>query len=89
MIIERDQREVELAKVMNLASGGIDVVLDLARDPLLRTELLPPGYFAPAGDSSRLDQALSDIPELTAGIFEKAEITCNTTPTYVPTVNAG
>ena len=70
VIIERDQREVELAKVMNLASGGIDVVLDLARDPLLRTELLPPGYFAPAGDSSRLDQALSDIPEL-AGIFEK------------------
>ena len=70
VIIEQGQREVELAKVMNLAGGGIDVVLDLARDPLLRTELLPPGYFAPAGDSSRLDQALSDIPAL-AGTFEK------------------
>ena len=70
VIIERGQREVELAKVMNLAGGGIDIVLDLARDPLLRTELLPPGYFAPAGNSSRLDQALSDIPDLT-GTFEK------------------
>ena len=53
VIIERGQREVELAKVMNLAGGGIDIVLDLSRDPLLRTELLPLGYFAPAGDSSR------------------------------------
>jgi len=70
VIIERGQREVELAKVMNLAGGGIDIVLDLARVPLLRTELLPPGYFAPAGNSSRLDQALSDIPDLT-GTFEK------------------
>jgi len=72
VIIERDQREVELAKVMNLASGGIDIVLDLARDPLLRTELLPPGYFAPAGNSSRLDQAFSDIADLT-GTFEKPD----------------
>jgi len=70
VIIERSQREVELAKVMNLAGGGIDIVLDLSRDPLLRTELLPLGYFAPAGNSSRLDQALSDIPDL-AGTFEK------------------
>ena len=62
VIIERGQREVELAKVMNLAGGGIDIVLDLSRDPLLSTELLPPGYFAPTGNSSRLDQALSDIP---------------------------
>ena len=72
VIIERGQREVELAKVMNLAGGGIDIVLDLARVPLLRTELLPPGYFAPAGNSSRLDQALSDIPDLT-GTFEKPD----------------
>ena len=70
VIIERGQKEVELAKAMNLAGGGIDIVLDLARDPLLRTELLPPGYFAPAGDSSRLDQALLDIPDLN-GTFEK------------------
>jgi len=72
VIIERGQREVELAKVMNLAGGGIDIVLDLARDPLLRTELLPAGYFAPAGNSSRLDQALSDIADLT-GTFEKPD----------------
>ena len=72
VIIDRGQREVGLAKVMNLAGRGIDIVLDLTRDPLLRTELLPLGYFAPAGNSLSLDQALSEIPNL-IGTFEKPE----------------
>ncbi len=47
-----------------------DLVLDLGRTPAIRTEVPPPGYFAPAGDAARLEEALAAIPDLT-GEFEK------------------
>lgn len=47
-----------------------DLVLDLRRQPGLRHELPPFGYFAPAGDSERLHRMLDTIPDMT-GEFEK------------------
>jgi ferredoxin len=59
-----------LAPSILTANRPYDLVLDLGRTPVLRAELPPPGYFAPAGDARRLEQALAEIPELT-GEFEK------------------
>ncbi|MFN3984609.1 MAG: 4Fe-4S dicluster domain-containing protein [Rhodocyclaceae bacterium] len=47
-----------------------DVVLDLRREPGLRLELPPFGYYAPAGDSDRLVEMLGELPDMT-GEFEK------------------
>ncbi len=49
-----------------------DLVLDLGSTPLLRSELPPPGYFAPGDDRDALHAALEEIPGLT-GEFEKPE----------------
>jgi len=49
-----------------------DLVLDLTRPPLLQTEILPPGYFAPDGSPVALQAALHALPELT-GEFEKPQ----------------
>jgi len=49
-----------------------DLVLDLGSPPLLQSELLPPGYFAPGADSVALQAALDEIPSLT-GEFEKPQ----------------
>jgi ferredoxin len=49
-----------------------DLVLDLGSPPLLQSELLPPGYFAPGTDSAALQAALEEIPGLT-GEFEKPQ----------------
>lgn len=49
--------------------GPFDCVLDLGREPLLKTELPPPGYFA-ARDAEALEQALAQIPDM-VGEFEK------------------
>ena len=47
-----------------------DLVLDLRREPGLRMELPPFGYYAPAGDAERLARAMDEIPQMT-GEFEK------------------
>lgn len=47
-----------------------DLVLDLRREPGIRHEIPPFGYYAPAGDSTRLQRMLADIPEM-VGEFEK------------------
>ncbi|SVB11713.1 uncharacterized protein METZ01_LOCUS164567 [marine metagenome] len=70
VLVQQKNREIELAKAMNLASGGIDIILDLGRNPVIGRERVPPGYFAPAGDSDRLHQALEEIPSL-VGQFDK------------------
>lgn len=49
-----------------------DLVLDLGSPPLLQSELLPPGYFAPGADRDALQAALDEIPGLT-GEFEKPQ----------------
>ena len=49
--------------------GYFDLVLDLSSPPLLRSEILPPGYYAPP-DAAALQQALQELPTL-VGEFEK------------------
>jgi ferredoxin len=49
-----------------------DMVLDLITPPLINSQLLPPGYFAPGNDAGELQQALEDIPAL-VGEFEKPQ----------------
>jgi len=49
--------------------GHFDLVLDLGNAPLLGSEILPPGYYAPA-DAAELQQALLELPTL-VGDFEK------------------
>ena len=49
--------------------GHFDLVLDLSRPQFLRSEILPPGYFAPP-DAAALQQALQELPTL-VGEFEK------------------
>ena len=49
--------------------GHFDLVLDLSRPPLLRSEIPPPGYYAPA-DAAALQQSLQELPTL-VGEFEK------------------
>ncbi len=49
--------------------GPFDCVLDLGREPLRRTELPPPGYFA-ARDAEALEAAIAQIPDM-VGEFEK------------------
>jgi len=46
-----------------------DLVLDLSSPAILRSEILPPGYYAPA-DAAELQQALRELPTL-VGEFEK------------------
>lgn len=49
-----------------------DLVLDLSIPPLLDVEVLPPGYFAPCGDTQALQAAIEELPGLT-GEFEKPQ----------------
>ena len=68
----RDGAEMDLAKAMELPGGAVDIVLDLLREPLLTPEVLPPGYFAPRGDTFALDEACQSIRDL-KGQFEKPQ----------------
>ena len=67
---EISNNNVNLAEITALGKSNFDIVLDLNQPPLIRSEIAPPGYFAPVGDSSLLEQALAEIPEL-IGEFEK------------------
>ncbi len=68
----RDGTEVDLAKAMQLPGGAVDIVLDLLREPLIQSEILPPGYFAPSGDSEALGAACNAVQGL-KGQFEKPQ----------------
>ena len=61
--------EVDLAPSLLTAHKPFDIVLDLSKDPWIKSEVAPPGYYAPA-DAAALDEALSAIPEM-VGSFEK------------------
>ena len=65
-----DGREVAPAALTRPEQPFFDLVLDLRRQPGIRAELPPFGYFAPAGDSTRLNAMLTEIPEM-VGEFEK------------------
>jgi ferredoxin len=65
-----DGTEVAPAALARPDQPFFDIVLDLRRQPAIRHELPPFGYYAPAGDSARLQRMLAEIPEMT-GEFEK------------------
>jgi ferredoxin len=62
--------EQESPAVALLTQARFDLVLDLGDPPLLHQEALPPGYYAPRGDSEALDRAIEELPEM-RGEFEK------------------
>ncbi|HRP98230.1 MAG TPA: 4Fe-4S binding protein [Rhodocyclaceae bacterium] len=62
--------EVSPAALARPERPFFDIVLDLRRQPGIRHELPPFGYYAPAGDSERLQRMLAEIPEMT-GEFDK------------------
>jgi len=62
----------ELLTGPDAAPQVYDLVLDLGSPPLLQSEWLPPGYFAPGADRDALQAALDELPGLT-GEFEKPQ----------------
>jgi ferredoxin len=61
---------IDFSRVETQRKEVFDLVLDLSREPLLRTHQLPQGYFAPRGDP--LEQALAARELATrVGEFEK------------------
>ena len=52
------------------APASVDLVLDLGESPLLVSEVLPPGYYAPGRDAGRLQAVLEELPDM-VGEFEK------------------
>jgi ferredoxin len=65
-----DGKEISPAALTRPDQPWFDLVLDLRREPAIRFEVPPFGYYAPAGDSDRLNAMLAEIPEMT-GEFEK------------------
>ncbi|RKZ36052.1 MAG: hypothetical protein DRQ37_04985, partial [Gammaproteobacteria bacterium] len=65
-------RDRDLAEIAGLSGRHFDIVLDLLESPLIQRELLPVGYFAPAGDEAALARAITEIPGL-VGAFEKPQ----------------
>jgi ferredoxin len=62
--------EDEAPAVALLTQARFDLVLDLRDPPLLQQEALPPGYYAPRGDTDALDRIVEELPEM-RGEFEK------------------
>lgn len=53
-----------------LEDARFDLVLDLNESPLLKKEVLPPGYYAPGRDAYALENAIAELPDM-RGEFEK------------------
>ena len=58
------------AAVALFAQARFDLVLDLGDAPMLQAEVPPPGYYAPRGDASLLQDAIDELPDM-CGEFEK------------------
>jgi ferredoxin len=65
-----DGKDISPAALTRPDRPWFDLVLDLRREPAIRHEVPPFGYYAPAGDSARLIEMLAEMPEMT-GEFEK------------------
>ncbi|HEY8554360.1 MAG TPA: 4Fe-4S binding protein [Burkholderiales bacterium] len=61
---------VNLLQKLGSQRTHFDLVLDLCTPPFIDDELLPFGYYAPAGDADKLERALAELPEM-VGEFEK------------------
>lgn len=71
-IAQTEQELLATAVKLSLPADqpGFDLVLDLTDKPLIASEILPPGYYAPGRKDSALQAALEEIPTL-VGEFEK------------------
>ncbi len=67
--LESPAAAAALKEATGKTEGYFDLVLDLSNPPFLGSEILPPGYYAPA-DAAALQQALQELPTL-VGEFEK------------------
>lgn len=65
-----DGQQVSPAGLSRPDQPWFDLVLDLRREPAIRFEVPPFGYYAPRGDSGRLNAMLAEMPDMT-GEFEK------------------
>lgn len=70
MVSLPDGQQVSPAGLSRPEQPWFDLVLDLRREPAIRHEIAPFGYYAPRGDSERLNAMLAEMPEMT-GEFEK------------------
>jgi len=61
---------IDFARADTARKDSFDIVLDLSRQPLIRTEQLPQGYFAPGDDPLAQALAAQQLGSLT-GEFEK------------------
>ncbi len=68
--LAESEDELESPAVALLTKARFDLVLDLGDPPLLQAEALPPGYYAPRGDTEALDSVIDELPEM-RGEFEK------------------
>ena len=60
-----------LAKLVGVSLlGGFDLVLDLSKEPMMQTEVLPFGYSAPGSDENAIIDAMHSLAEM-QGDFEK------------------
>jgi len=64
-----NDNEENLATTLGEPDGFFDLILDMQDEPLLATEILPPGYFAPISDAD-LERVVDELPGL-IGEFEK------------------
>lgn len=69
--LSRPDGVANAARLLGHKREDFDLVLDLGGAPLLTSETLPPGYFAPR-DSESFNAALAEIPEW-IGEFDKAK----------------
>jgi len=67
--IECNRQALNAARLFGTQTEYVDLVLDLSTLPFLDREVLPPGYYAPAGPQG-LAPALDELREL-VGEFEK------------------
>lgn len=67
--VEHQNGAAELSLV-SIRKPHFDLVLDLSSTPCLNLEMLPPGYFYVGQDNAKLEDALTQIPEL-VGQFDK------------------
>ena len=65
-----DGRELAPAGLTRPERPYFDLVLDLRAEPAIAVEVAPFGYYAPRGDTARLQAMLAEMPEMT-GEFEK------------------
>ncbi len=66
---ETDTAAIDLSLVA-IRKAHFDLILDLSQSPCVNLEMLPPGYFYVGQDTAKLDDAISQLPEL-IGQFDK------------------